>query len=222
MERRLRRLLFRCCTTSTLSPHTRVPRLHGSGSSSLLLARRCSRLTLPVPMRWVPGLGRCIEQVSILLLWMVLMSFDMLTKMVGHPLHKYYNYTVIHISELLNRRDVELADLLTPPGGQAAQNQVLVVDCITNFSSVPTSPVADRSDSPGSSPIERKGSFSAAAKMHFESRKRQFGSDMEILIRALCSQRGWNAIISRRKRGCLACAIREAGALGWKLIIRVP
>ncbi|EHK44385.1 hypothetical protein TRIATDRAFT_37550 [Trichoderma atroviride IMI 206040] len=140
----------------------------------------------------------------------------------GHPLHKYYNYTVIHISELLKRRDAELSDLLTPPGGQAAQNQVLVVDCITNFSSVPTSPVADRSDSPGSSPIERKGSFSAAAKMHFESRKRQFGSDMEILIRALCSQRGWNAIISRRKRGCLACAIREAGALGWKLIIRVP
>lgn len=150
------------------------------------------------------------------------MSFGMLTRMVGHPLHKYYNYTVIHISELLKRRDAELSELLTPPGGQAAQNQVLVVDCMTNFSSVPTSPVADRSDSPGSSPIERKGSFSAAAKMHFESRKRQFGSDMEILIRALCSQRGWNAIISRRKRGCLACAIREAGALGWKLIIRVP
>ncbi|KAL6889232.1 hypothetical protein HDV57DRAFT_318384 [Trichoderma longibrachiatum] len=140
----------------------------------------------------------------------------------GHPLHKYYNYTVMHISELLQRRDAELSDLLTPPNGQAAPNQVLVIDCITNFSSAPQSPVLDRLESPASSPIERKGSFSAAAKMHFESRKRQFGSDMEILIRALCSEKGWNAIISRRKRGCLACAIREAGALGWKVIIRVP
>lgn len=146
----------------------------------------------------------------------------MLTKLAGHPLHKYYNYTIIHISELLQRRDAELSELLVPPGGQTAQNQVLVVDCITNFSSAPQSPVLDRVESPSSSPTERKGSFSAAAKMHFESRKRQFGSDMEILVRALCSERGWNAIISRRKRGCLACAIREAGALGWKVIIRVP
>lgn len=146
----------------------------------------------------------------------------LMKKRAGHPLHKYYNYTVIHISDLLRRRDAELSDLLTPLNGQAAANQVLVVDCITNFSSAPQSPVLDRLDSPGTSPIERKGSFSAAAKMHFESRKRQFGSDMEILIRALCSERGWNAIISRRKRGCLACAIREAGALGWKIIVRVP
>jgi hypothetical protein len=59
------------------------------------------------------------------------------------------------------------------------------------------------------------------SKMKLPTRRRQFGSDLEILVRALCAERGWNALISRRRRGCLACAIREAGALGWKVIIRV-
>ena len=62
---------------------------------------------------------------------------------------------------------------------------------------------------------------SASKKMHSETRRRQFGSDMEILVRAFCAEKGWNAVISRRRRGCLACAIREAGALGWKVVIRV-
>lgn len=53
------------------------------------------------------------------------------------------------------------------------------------------------------------------------TRRKNFGSDMEMLIRALCVEKGWNAIISRKRRGCLACAIREAGALGWRVVIRV-
>jgi hypothetical protein len=61
----------------------------------------------------------------------------------------------------------------------------------------------------------------AQDKMHLESRRRQFGSDMEVLVRALCADKGWNAVVSRRRRGCLACAIREAGALDWSVIIRV-
>lgn len=61
----------------------------------------------------------------------------------------------------------------------------------------------------------------AEQQMHSETRRRQFGSDMEILVRALCAERGWNALISRRRRGCLACAIREAGALGWEVVIRL-
>ncbi|KAK8073766.1 hypothetical protein PG994_004665 [Apiospora phragmitis] len=61
----------------------------------------------------------------------------------------------------------------------------------------------------------------AESKMRIPSRRRQFGSDLEVMVRALCAERGWNAIVSRRRRGCLACAIREAGALGWRVIIRV-
>ncbi|POR32539.1 Uncharacterized protein TPAR_07258 [Tolypocladium paradoxum] len=144
---------------------------------------------------------------------------------MGHPLHKYYNYTVVHISELIQKPRTSLSEFLVDPClGKANNNQVLVIDCITNFAEVPQSPVLERviSSSPSSSPVaDRKGSFSAAAQMYLESQKRQFGSDMEILVRAICAQRGWNTIISRRKRGCLACAVREAGALGWKVIVRV-
>jgi len=57
--------------------------------------------------------------------------------------------------------------------------------------------------------------------MYMETRRRQFGSDTEILARAICAEKGWNALVSRRRRGCLACAIREAGALDWKVVIRV-
>jgi len=73
-------------------------------------------------------------------------------------------------------------------------------------------PPAQTADSP-------KGEIEA--KVHKERRRRQLGSDMEVLVRAFCAERGWNAVISRRRRGCLACAIREAGALGWKVVIRV-
>jgi hypothetical protein len=124
---------------------------------------------------------------------------------------------------------------------------VLVIDCISSFTDQPLSPVLERAElervdsaSSGNS-FERsswdrrssydrrsfeRGSFeiggsSPPSKMHLECRRRQFGSDLEILIRALCAEKGWNAIISRRKRGCLGCAIREAGALGWRVVIRV-
>lgn len=147
-------------------------------------------------------------------------------------MHKYFNYAVIHISELIQKRDATLAQLLSTAGSnklaqsstKLGTNGVLVVDCITNFAEQPQSPTLERIDtgSSWSSPItERRESFPAAAKMHLESRRRRFGSDMEILVRALCAEKGWNAIISRRKRGCLACAVREAGALGWKVIVRV-
>lgn len=51
--------------------------------------------------------------------------------------------------------------------------------------------------------------------------KHNFGSDLEMLARALCAERGWNALVSRRGRGCLACVVREAGAVGWRVVLRV-
>ncbi|KAK1978665.1 hypothetical protein LZ30DRAFT_784010 [Colletotrichum cereale] len=145
----------------------------------------------------------------------------------GHPLHKFFTYTVIHLSELLEKPDASLKDLLlntscvrrpsyTPTANTTPR--VLVIDCITGFKrqpptqETPTSPILDRT---------ANGANLATTNMHLESRRRQFGSDMEILVRAFCAEKGWNAIISRRRRGCLACAIREAGALAWKVIIRV-
>lgn len=202
---------------------------------------------------------------------------------VGHPLHKSYTYTALHLSELMAKQDFSLEALLddysnaayrpslTPTSAKSAA-KFLVIDCITGFQSlpqeheIPLSPVVSRhgsysfptprrsstissNDLNGNnsqhspiSPITVSGECaspttlegvkeggataggnmeSASKKMHSETRRRQFGSDMEILVRAFCAEKGWNALVSRRRRGCLACAIREAGALGWKVIIRV-
>ncbi|KAI3527677.1 hypothetical protein CCUS01_17006 [Colletotrichum cuscutae] len=145
----------------------------------------------------------------------------------GHPLHKFFTYTVIHLSELLEKPDASLDTLLLNtssvrrPSLTPTMNttpRVLVIDCITGFKrqaptqETPTSPILERT---------ANGASLATTNMHLESRRRQFGSDMEVLVRAFCAEKGWNAIISRRRRGCLACAIREAGALAWKVIIRV-
>ncbi|SPO00029.1 uncharacterized protein DNG_02881 [Cephalotrichum gorgonifer] len=147
----------------------------------------------------------------------------------GHPLHKSFTYTVIHLSELLRRRSEPLESLLqntparrpslTPTQNTTTMPRVLVIDCVTNFprtppQSTPTSPLS------ATPPL---GSLHgvAAEKMHLESRARRFGSDVEILARAICAEMGWDAVISRRRRGCLGCAIREAGALDWRVVIRL-
>lgn len=131
---------------------------------------------------------------------------------------------------------------LTPAPGRPAR--VLVIDCITNFQplpqehEIPLSPTVSRTSSlstgdtqeaaprpatppPAGATTITPGFEAAGKKMHHETRRRQFGSDMEVLVRAISAEKGWNAIISRRRRGCLACAIREAGALGWKVVVRV-
>jgi len=73
---------------------------------------------------------------------------------------------------------------------------------------------ADRSKSDGQG--RRESEAVKDKKAH-----KEYGSDLEMLGRALCAERGWDALVSRRGRGCLACAVREAGALGWRVILRV-
>ncbi|KKA26342.1 hypothetical protein TD95_005109 [Thielaviopsis punctulata] len=155
----------------------------------------------------------------------------------GHPLHRYFTYAVMHVSDLLRRpRDNTLDDLLLAastgqnrrathiPQQQSSAPRVLVIDCITGQAATSPASAATSAESlpvpssPTSPILSRKGEW---PKMHAESRGRQFGSDLEMLVRAICAQKGWNALVSRRRRGCLACAIREAGALGWKVVLRV-
>lgn len=184
---------------------------------------------------------------------------------IGHPLHKFYTYTAIHITDLLKKPGLSLDELVGPTSqGPVSRSRsssatrparVLVIDCITGMAppsspqmaslsrmssissefgleplptpqlQLPTPPRgADRRPSTGTSNgshASRIDPPNAESKMRIPSRRRQFGSDLEIMVRAICADKGWNAIISRRRRGCLACAIREAGALGWRVIIRV-
>ncbi|KAI1088919.1 hypothetical protein F5B19DRAFT_485607 [Rostrohypoxylon terebratum] len=191
-----------------------------------------------------------------------------LAHVTGHPLHRYYNYTAIHLVDLISQNSSSLDDLLSKPAPHthtrsSSQSSLsnklprfLVIDCITGFAppQSPDMPSLSRMSSlsssfgmeptavppirmPGSLDLERRPSTAASSRSRVEridppspspssrmklgTRRRQFGSDLEIMVRALCAERGWNAVISRRRRGCLACAIREAGALGWKVIVRV-
>ncbi|KAI1188178.1 hypothetical protein F5B17DRAFT_396723 [Nemania serpens] len=188
----------------------------------------------------------------------------------GHPLHRFYTYTAIHLADLLTRpASTTLEDLLQTPRSHERSSsassrtsfsnrpqRVLVIDCITGFapprspdmlslsrvSSLSSTFALEPTNTPPSQmsiPIpERRPSTARSSTSRFEridpppsatpeaqaqpkTWTRQFGSDLEILVRALCAEKGWNAIISRRRRACLACAIREAGALGWRVVIRV-
>jgi hypothetical protein len=139
-----------------------------------------------------------------------------LIESVDHPLHKAFTYTKIPLSTLLAMpSSLPFSSLLSPlqfPIGDPTQStthttnspipKVLVIDCTdTSETAFSTGPTASPHSSTGS-----KG--------------REFGSDMEMLARALCAERGWNALISRRGRGCLSCSIREASALGWRVVLR--
>ena len=46
-------------------------------------------------------------------------------------------------------------------------------------------------------------------------------SDLQLLARAWCAEKGLHAIVSRVGRTCLGCSIREARGLGIHIVIRV-
>ncbi|EMR90343.1 putative helicase-like protein [Botrytis cinerea BcDW1] len=148
---------------------------------------------------------------------------------MGHPLHKAFTYAIIPLHHILTSpASKSLSSLLVSPprspveGGYSATIQasthtttsnipkVLVIDCASTM--LPPSP-------PDETDVDLN--VDAEGEIGIVERKKEFGSDAEMLVRALCAERGWNALISRRRRSCLACAIREAGAIGWGVVIRV-
>ncbi len=46
-------------------------------------------------------------------------------------------------------------------------------------------------------------------------------SDLELLARAWCAEKGFHAVVGRVERTCLACCVREARGLGINTVIRV-
>ncbi|APA11589.1 hypothetical protein sscle_08g063590 [Sclerotinia sclerotiorum 1980 UF-70] len=151
---------------------------------------------------------------------------------MGHPLHKAFTYTIIPLHHILTSpASKSLSSLLlsppispiegSPPIQSSAHTttsnirKVLVIDCNSTLILPPSPP--DDADAEDVS-----DAMSSEVSGETQSRnKKEFGSDAEMLARALCAERGWNALVSRRGRGCLACAIREAGALGWEVVVRV-
>lgn len=122
---------------------------------------------------------------------------------LGHPLHKSFNYTRHHFSTLLlptvSSSGIDpLASLHTP------SSEIFVIDCTE------VTPPA----------LTSSHQSHHVVSTIYVPRKRRFGSDLEMLARAWCAEKGLNALISRRGRNCIACSIREARALGWKIVLR--
>ena len=149
----------------------------------------------------------------------------------GHPLHKAFTYAKIPLSHVLAMpSSTSFSSFLSPPQSPSrtyfsthttSSNvpKVLIIDCTdATMDMFPPQPSSTSPSSPGDHNHEHGHGGSKAVREHTTSR---FGSDLEMLGRALCVERGWNALVSRRGRGCLACAVREAGAVGWRVILRV-
>jgi hypothetical protein len=161
----------------------------------------------------------------------------------GHPLHKAYTYTKTPLLNLLSLPSTTpFSALLSPPhpSSPTPDSPSYLIDSTTHTTSstIPKVLVIDCTDSSmlhfpvvagiGGSETETSSMGSAdgvaSGSSKFgdgEKHRRKRGSDLEMLARAVCAERGWNALISRRGRGCLACAIREAGSLGWRVVVRV-
>ena len=161
----------------------------------------------------------------------------------GHPLHKAYTYTKTPLLTILSLPSTTpFSALLSPPhpSSPTPDSPPYLTDSTTHTTSstIPKVLVIDCTDSSmlhfpvvagiGGSETETSSMGSAdgvaIGSSKFgdgEKHRRKRGSDLEMLARAVCAERGWNALISRRGRGCLACAIREAGSLGWRVVVRV-
>ncbi|KAE9379993.1 hypothetical protein N431DRAFT_325234 [Stipitochalara longipes BDJ] len=153
-------------------------------------------------------------------------------KFMGHPLHKAYTYTKLPLLSLLSLpTTTPFSNFLSPPP-PTPQSYLLDSTTHTTSSTIPKVLVIDCTDSSMlhfpmrtgvSSETSSMGSAtgSLAERGERERGRGKRGSDLEMLARAVCAERGWNALVSRRGRGCLACAVREAGALGWRVVLRV-
>jgi hypothetical protein len=123
----------------------------------------------------------------------------------GHPLHKSFAYRWEMLSHILihsqstsasTSKDSPLSSIHSP------SQEVFIVDCAEP--DFPSQPVIDMS------PISTSTVQQTCGR----------GSDLEMLARAWCSENGYNALISREGRNCISCSIREARALGWKIVLR--
>jgi hypothetical protein len=132
----------------------------------------------------------------------------------GHHLHLAFSFTKASLFSLLSSSPALSFDSLLSPVTSPLNTYHSTTH--TTSSTIPRVLVIDCTDVSMTAFPVRPSPPPQTPHPH----RRKFGSDMEMLARALCGERGWNALISRRGRGCLACAIREAGALGWRVVLR--
>ncbi|KAF9639642.1 hypothetical protein BFW01_g11448 [Lasiodiplodia theobromae] len=121
----------------------------------------------------------------------------------AHPLHVAHKYRVITPVQLLAG-----SPHLTPASSTislldetAASGEVLVIDARPPRNSADSGPALKPPTDCTATPSS--------------------GADAALLARAWCADRGEHALVGRVGRTCLACCVREARALGVRIVIRV-
>ncbi|KAL0260518.1 hypothetical protein SLS55_004207 [Diplodia seriata] len=124
----------------------------------------------------------------------------------AHPLHVAHKYRVISPVQLLAG-----SPHLTPASSTislldetAASGEVLVIDARPPRNSADSGPALKPPADSTATPASASG-----------------GADAALLARAWCADRGEHALVGRVGRTCLACCVREARALGVRIVIRV-
>jgi hypothetical protein len=112
-----------------------------------------------------------------------------------HPLHISYKYKIVPVTE------------------------VLVPDFNVPFDEHTHKPTT-RSPSPAGA-SEHQSEETVNDKITILVLDARASSDLQLLARGWCAEKGFHAVIGRAGRTCLACCIREARGLGINVVIRV-
>jgi hypothetical protein len=116
--------------------------------------------------------------------------------MNAHPLHKSYTYKMVPVTDILD------PDFLLPFELHTSKSTERLLD------------LSRSNDSETEEMIKN----SKKSVLVLDART---SSDLQLLARAWCAEKGLHAIVSNVGRTCLGCSIREARGLGINIVIRV-
>jgi hypothetical protein len=116
--------------------------------------------------------------------------------MNAHPLHKSYTYKMVPVTDILD------PDFLLPFELHTSKSTERLLD------------LSQSNDSETEEMIKN----SKKSVLVLDART---SSDLQLLARAWCAEKGLHAIVSNVGRTCLGCSIREARGLGINIVIRV-
>lgn len=156
----------------------------------------------------------------------------------GHPLHSSYNYSCHSLLNVLQQSTADktghkfILNILSTTNNP---NEVYVIDCSLKpvDKTPPANHIASQLVTKNSTPTTSTSEATSAD----DTDAPKGPEDAEMLARAWCAEHGFNALISRRhqrntqgkgkghgeqNRGCcIACSVREARALGWRIVLRI-
>jgi hypothetical protein len=115
--------------------------------------------------------------------------------MDAHPLHKSYSHKIVSVADVLD------PDFLLPFALYTSKSSERLL-ALTKSQDNDTEAVKN----------DKKSVLVLDARA---------SSDLGLLARAWCAEKGLHAIISRAGRTCLGCSVREARGLGINIVIRV-